>query len=47
MRLGVGLDWNVAPHFAIRPFQVNYFLTDFSGSVGNNFSYQGGIVLKF
>jgi len=47
MRLGVGVDLNVSPHISVVPFQVNYFLTDFSGSVGNNFSYQGGIRFKF
>jgi len=47
MQLGVGVDWNISRHVAVRPFQVNYFMTDFGGTIGHNFTYQGGIVYKF
>ncbi|HUK30589.1 MAG TPA: hypothetical protein VLV89_05705 [Candidatus Acidoferrum sp.] len=47
MKIGGGLDWNITPHISARVGQVSYFLTDFGGSVGNNFMYQGGIVYKF
>jgi opacity protein-like surface antigen len=47
MKLGGGIDFALSPHFALRPFEGDYFLTHFGGQVQNNFSYSGGLVIRF
>jgi hypothetical protein len=50
---GGGLDVTVSNHLAVRPFQVEYLMTQFSpGSTNlnytqNNFRYSAGVVLRF
>jgi opacity protein-like surface antigen len=48
---GVGLDWNVAHHVAIRLAQVDYFFTRMPATSGqvnwNNFRYSTGLVFRF
>ena len=49
---GVGLDVTVTQHFAVKPFQVDYLMTQFAPgggvatTVGNNFRYSTGIVFR-
>jgi hypothetical protein len=47
MKLGGGIEFTISPHFGVRPLEADYFLTHFGGQTQNNFSYSGGIVLKF
>jgi opacity protein-like surface antigen len=50
MTAGGGVDVKVSPHFAIRPIQAEYFLTQFSNSTTtrqNNFRYSAGVVFQF
>jgi hypothetical protein len=50
MTAGGGLDFKISEHFAIRPFQAEYFLTKFTDSASNrqnNFRYSAGIVFQF
>lgn len=50
---GGGLNYQVSNHWAVRPFQVEYLLTQFSpGSTNlnytqNNFRYSAGVVFRF
>jgi hypothetical protein len=50
---GVGLDINITRHFAVKPFQVEYFMTQLpnfvetSNIVQNNLRYSGGLVFHF
>jgi len=50
MAFGGGLNIAVNDHLSVRPFQVDYFVTQFSpGTVNyveNNFRYSAGVVLK-
>lgn len=56
MKLGGGLDVGVAPHFAIRLGEFNYYLTKFSAGSSvtlnpttdkqNNFTFGAGIVIR-
>jgi hypothetical protein len=50
MTVGGGVDFRISEHFAIRPVQVEYFLTKFTDGVSNqqnNFRYSAGIVFRF
>jgi hypothetical protein len=52
MALGGGLDLKVAPHFAVRLIQGDYFLTRFTNPLNarfsqNNFRLSAGLVLRF
>jgi hypothetical protein len=50
MTAGGGVDVKVSPHFAIRPIQAKYFLTQFSNNTTtrqNNFRYSAGVVFQF
>jgi hypothetical protein len=49
---GLGLDFKVNQHFTIRPFQMDYLYTNFSGDLKltqnqNSWRYLGGVVLTF
>ena len=48
---GIGLDWNVRRHIAIRLGQADYLLTRIPASTSqvnwNNFRYSAGVVLRF
>jgi outer membrane immunogenic protein len=47
---GGGVDVEVRRHFAIRPAEVDYFLTRFDNAVNdhqNNFRFSAGVVLRF
>ena len=50
---GGGLDINVTNHIAVRPFQVEYLMTQIQPQVSNlnytqnNLRYSAGVVLKF
>jgi opacity protein-like surface antigen len=55
MKLGGGLDIGVAPHFALRLGEFNYYMTKFSVASGfstngndhqNNFTFGVGVVLR-
>jgi Outer membrane protein beta-barrel domain len=52
MAVGGGLDLKVAPHFAVRLIQGDYFLTRFTNPLNarfsqNNFRLSTGLVLRF
>ena len=50
MAVGGGVDFNASEHLAIRPFQVEYFLTKFSDGNNNrqnNLLVSTGIVFRF
>jgi hypothetical protein len=47
MALGGGLDVKVGSHTAVRPIQVDYFLTRFGGSSQNNTRLSFGLVFRF
>jgi opacity protein-like surface antigen len=53
MTVGGGLDWNVTPHIAIRPVQLEYLMTRFSGfgaagsDTQNSLRYGAGVVFRF
>jgi len=45
-----GVDYKISEHFAIRPFQAEYFLTKFTDGGNNrqnNFRSSAGIVFRF
>jgi hypothetical protein len=50
---GVGVDINITRHIAVKPFQVEYFMTqlpnfvDSPSIVQNSLRYSGGIVFNF
>jgi len=46
MAFGGGLDINVGEKVAIRPVQVDYFLTRSGGQFMDNFRYSAGLVIK-
>ena len=46
MKLGGGLDVGVAPHFALRLGEFNYYLTKFASDTQNNVTFGAGIVLR-
>jgi hypothetical protein len=51
--LGGGVDIKVTSHLAIRPIEVDYYLTRFINNFTtgnnnqNNFRYQAGLVFEF
>jgi len=52
MAVGAGIDFKLSRHFALRPIQADYLLTQFGGQLTgggkqNNFRYTGGIVFLF
>jgi opacity protein-like surface antigen len=50
MTAGGGVDFKISEHFAIRPFEVEYFRTDFTDGANNrqnSFRYSAGIVFRF
>lgn len=50
MAVGGGLDFKVSEHFAVRPVQVDYFMTKFPDGLNNrqnNFRFGTGIVFRF
>ncbi len=50
MTVGGGVDIAVSPSVAIRPAQAEYFMTKFSGGLGNrqdNFRFGAGVVFRF
>ncbi len=47
MTIGGGVDFKVAPHIALRPAQIEYYMTHFGGFRQNNFRYSAGVVLRF
>lgn len=46
MAFGGGLDVNVTDCFAVRPFQLDYFVVKSGNELLDNFRYSGGIVIK-
>lgn len=49
MTAGGGVDYKISQHFAIRPIQAEYFLTDFTDYASNrqnNFRYGAGVVFR-
>jgi len=46
MTVGGGVDINVHPNIAIRPFQVEYLMIRSSGETVNNFRYSAGVVFQ-
>lgn len=47
---GGGMDLRVSEHFAVRPLQVDYFMTKFPDGLNNrqnNFRFSTGIVFRF
>ena len=50
---GVGLDVNISRHITVKPFQVDYFMTQLpnfvltSNTVQNNLRYSAGLVFNF
>jgi len=49
---GVGLDWTLTHHFAVRLAQIDYLMTRFFDPFGNRFiqsnaRYSGGVVYRF
>jgi hypothetical protein len=50
---GVGLDINISHRVAVKPFQVEYFMTQLPNAVEtpnivqNNLRYSAGVVFKF
>lgn len=50
MTAGVGIEFKISEHFAIRPVQAEYILTKFMDGVSNrqnSFRYSAGIVFRF
>jgi outer membrane immunogenic protein len=50
LAVGGGVDIRVSPHFAIRPFQAEYFTTKFPDGINNrqdNFRFSAGVVFRF
>ena len=47
MALGGGLDYRVSDGFSIRPGELDYLMTRFSGQSSNNLQYSAGIVFHF
>jgi len=52
MAIGGGLDFQVADYLALRPVQLDYFLTRYEWKqIGinnqSNLRYQGGVVFRF
>jgi len=50
MTAGGGVDFRISEHFAIRPVQAEYFLTQFTDGANNrqnNFRYSAGIAFRF
>jgi len=46
MAFGGGLDINLTNLFAVRPFQIDYFVIKSGNDLLDNFRYSGGIVFK-
>ena len=46
MKLGGGVDVKVAPHFALRLGEFNYYLTKFASDTQNNVTVGAGIVIR-
>jgi outer membrane protein OmpA-like peptidoglycan-associated protein len=46
MTVGGGVDINVHPNIAIRPFQVEYLMVRTGGETQNNFRYAAGVVFQ-
>jgi hypothetical protein len=44
---GGGVDIKLNKHFFVRPFQVDYMLTDFGGQRQNNVRFSSGIGIRF
>jgi opacity protein-like surface antigen len=50
MTAGGGLDVGLTRHFAIRPVELDYYLTRFNNGVNhhqNNFRFSAGVVVRF
>lgn len=47
MAYGGGLDWNIAPRFAVRLFQFDYIPVHEGSNWRHNVRIQGGVVIRF
>ena len=45
--LGGGADYSLNPHWSLRAFQFEYFMTHFGGQTQNNFRIQAGLVYRW
>jgi opacity protein-like surface antigen len=45
--LGGGVDYSLNPHWSLRAFQFEYFLTRFGGQSQNNLRIQAGLVYRW